>query len=73
MKVFNLFDELFREGAEREERPQNSMVLKSCVSEIRRQEEVRWKVRRRRAESLGHRRSRWAGRYARRRRECRPA
>ena len=48
--------------------------VKSCVSEIRqRQEEVRWKGRRRRAESLGHRGSRRAGRYAHRRCECRPA
>ena len=48
--------------------------VKSCVSEIRqRQEEVRWKGRRRRAESLGHRGSRRAGRYTHRRCECRPA
>ena len=47
--------------------------VKSCVSEIRQsQEEARWKVPGRRAESLGHRWSRRGGRYARRRCECRP-
>ena len=47
--------------------------VKFCVSEIRQsQEEVRWKVHRRRAESLGHRWSRRAGRYAHRGCECRP-
>ena len=58
----NFVDELDRPG------------VKSCVSEIRQsQEEVRWKGRRRRAESLGHRGSRRAGRYTHRRCECRPA
>ena len=46
--------------------------VKSCVSENRQnQEEVRWEARRRRAVSLGRLGSRRAGRYARRRCECR--